>query len=257
MAAASLAISTSNRLTGGFRTRHPADGGAVAIAIGLTWFGLLAGFIPDILDNLARHHSYVLAAHVHAASAVGWMALLTWQATLVRRGRVAEHRRNGRRLGYVLAAVVALSAVATVWSADRAAFAIGKPNLPRLSFQLVHVVQFVVLTGLALARIDRPDLHKRLLLLGAFAIVDTGWSRWLGPEFKVLLGDGLAGQVLGRYPLIWALMLGMGVHDLRTRGRLHPVWLPAVGFILVTQCLSLWLYFAPWWPGVARAMLGV
>lgn len=239
-----------------FAAGHPADRDAVAVAIILCWFGLLSGFIPDMLREFSAGHAYVPSAHVHAASAFGWMALLSWQALKVRGGRMDQHRRDGRRIGPWLAAIVVVSALVTVWTADRAAIAEPDFKPERLAFQIGHIIPFAVLTGIALSRTDQPALHKRLLLLGVFAILDTGWSRWLGPGIREIIGSGLAGQMLGRFPLTWTLMAGMALYDRATRGRLHPAFAPACALILATEAISAALYFAPWWREVALRMLG-
>jgi hypothetical protein len=219
-----------------FNQTHPADRDAVAVAIALCWFGLLSGFIPDMLREYNAGHSYVPSAHVHAASAFGWMVLLSWQALKVRRGRMIEHRRDGWRFGPWLAAIVTLSALVTVWTADRVLLPTPDFNPARLAFQVGHIIPFAILSGIALWRTDRPDLHKRLMLLAVFAILDTGWSRWLGEDIRAVVGSGLAGQLLGRFPLTWALM--------------------AATLILATEFGAAALFFAPWWPDLARHLLG-
>ncbi len=238
-----------------FREHHAADRDAVAVAIALCWFMLLAGFIPDMLGNWVEGHSYVPAAHVHAASAVGWMTLLSWQALKVRRGQLAEHRRDGRRIGAVLAVLVIASAFATVWTADHARLARPTFNPAFMAFQLGHLIPFTVLTAIALVRTDRPSLHKRLLLLAVFAVLDTGWSRWLGPDTVKLVGPGWAGQMLLRYPGCWAMLVAMAAYDIGTRGRLHPAFAPAAGLIVATQIGSAALYFTPGWAVLARHLL--
>lgn len=242
-----------------FEQTHPADRDAVAVAIGLCWFGLLSGFIPDMLRQFGAGHSYVLSAHVHAASAVGWMVLLSWQALRIRRNDSAAHRRIGKRFGPVLAVVLVTSALVTVWTADRAAAALPNANFnpARLSFQLGHIIPFAVLTALALVHTDRPATHKRLMLLAVFAILDTGWSRWLGSGMTDVLGQGLARETLGRFPLTWALLAGMAAYDYRTRGRLHPAFAPAALLILGTELGSTILLYTPGWPETARWMLGI
>lgn len=240
-----------------FAVTHPADRDAVILAIGVCWLGLLSGFVLEIAKNFAAGYHYVPAAHVHAASAVGWMVLLTWQALLVRRGSVPVHRRNGRRFGRWLAPVVVVTALVTVWTADRALIAAGGDFPPeRLAFQVGHIVPFAVLTTIALMRTDRPGLHKRLMLLGVFAMLDTGWSRWLGEPIRAMTGPGAVGDMLVRFPLTWALMAAMAAYDHKTRGRIHPAFLPATALILVTEFGALALYHARWWRETALWMLG-
>lgn len=240
-----------------FRARHPADGAAIAIAIGGVWFGLLAGFIPDMLANLHKGHGYHPLVHLHAASAVAWMALLTWQAALVRRGELAAHRRNGRKLGLWLAAAVSISALTSLWVTSRIGVVDGSLQLPVLAWRGTNMMAFTVLTAAAFVRIDRPDVHKRLVLLGAFAVVDVGFARWVGGDLRAVLGMSVPAQMLARYGLTWLLAGGMAWHDIRTRGRVHPAWLAGAGVMAAQELTSAWLYSSPWWPGVARAMLGL
>jgi len=71
------------------------------------------------------------------------------------------------------------------------------------------------------------------------------------------LGQGLARETLGRFPLTWALMAGMAIYDYRTRGRLHPAFLPSAGLILATELGSIVLFFTPGWAAVAQRILGI
>jgi len=241
---------------GDFKATHPRDRDAVLILIGLLWFGLLAGFIPDMLRNFIDGREYQMVTHLHAASSVAWMGLLTWQTLLIRERQPLVHRANGKRFGPLLGSIVALSAVATVWFADHARLGNSSFNPAVMAFQLGHVFPFAVLTAIGLANTDQPDLHKRMILLGIIGIVDAGWSRWIGFDIRELIGQGYAGQLLGRYPLSWALMMAMGMYDQITRGRFHPAFLPAVGFTLFTQVGAAFLFFAPWWPSLAVRILG-
>lgn len=240
-----------------FRTRHPADGAAIAIAIGGVWFGLLAGFIPDMLVNLQKGHGYHPLVHVHAASAVAWMALLTWQATLVRRGELAAHRRNGRRIGVWLALLVSASALTALWFSSRIEVAAGTLELPKLAWRGTNIMAFTVLTAAGFLRIDRPDIHKRLILFGAFAVVDVGFARWVGGDLRAVLGLGIPAQMAARYGLTWLLAGGMAWHDITTRGRVHPAWIAGASVLAVQELTSAWLYSSAWWPALGRALLGL
>ena len=251
-----IADAPSARVTA-FAAHHPADRTAVLGAIGLLWFGLLSGFFPDVVQGFAEGRGYQTVTHLHALTAFGWMSLLTWQALKVRAGDLAGHRRIGRRVGPALVAILTVSAVMTVFAADRARLTSPDFNAARLVFQLGHVVPFAVLTGWALAATRTPDAHKRLLLLGVMAILDAGFSRWVGRDVVALVGPGVAGQLLSRFPYAWALMAGMAAYDLSTRGRLHPVYGPAVGLTVGSELACTWLYFQPWWPDMARAILSL
>lgn len=241
-----------------FDQSHAHDRTAVLVAIGVLWFALLSGFVPDMVSRAAdpADKPYEPITHVHAALAFGWMALVTWQAGRVRMGNIAAHRTTGRRFGPIWATALVVTAVGTVWASDRARMAMGDFKVERLAFQLGHVIPFAVLTAAALLLTKQPGAHKRMMILAMASITDTGFSRWLGPSIGDLLGNGAAAQLLGRYPITWLLLVAMATYDLVGRGRLHPLFVPAAGLILATELLSLYLFYAPWWPGTARTLLG-
>jgi hypothetical protein len=236
----------------------PQDRTAVLIAILLLWFAMLSGFLPDMIQHAgdATAKPYEPVTHLHAALSVGWLVLLTWQALRVRAGDMAGHRRVGRLFGPAMALALTATALATVWAADRARLGTADFVPAKLAFQLGHVVPFAVLTGSAFLLVHRPGAHKRLLLLGLIAVTDTGFSRWLCIPIRDLLGPSPATQLLVRFPVAWAMLCGMAGYDLAVRGRLHPLFLPAAGLVLGTEMFSLWLYYTPWWPGMATKLLG-
>ncbi len=236
----------------------PMDHTAVLIAVGVLWFALLSGFVPDMLHRFVdpQARPYQPVTHVHAALSFGWM-VLTWQAVRVRVGDMAGHRAMGRRLGWPVATALTITAVMTIIATDRAVWAMGTLSLSRVAFQFGHVIPFAVLTGWALASTHRPGAHKRLLILAVAAVTDTGLSRWLGTDMRLLFNDAPAAQLFGRFLFTWALLFGMAGYDLATRGRLHPVWLPAAALVLGTEALSMWLYVSPWWPPIAMRLLGL
>jgi hypothetical protein len=235
----------------------PQDRTAVMVAILLLWFAMLSGFLPDMIDHAGdpAARPYEPVTHLHAALSVGWLVLLTWQAARVRMGDIAGHRRVGRLFGPAMALALTVTAVATVWAADRARLGTADFVPAKLSFQLGHVIPFAVLTGTAFFMVNRPGAHKRLLLLGLIAVTDAGFSRWMGVPIRDLLGPSEVTQLLIRFPVAWGMLAGMAGYDLVLRGRLHPLFLPATGLILGTELLSLWLFYQPWWPGLAVRLL--
>jgi hypothetical protein len=228
-----------------FAARHGADHTAVGIMMGLIWFVILAGFVPDMMRRVTEHAPpYQLVTHAHAFLAVTWLVLLTSQSALIRMGDTARHIRIGR-IGRWAGLALFAASVATALSADLSRLhAVGfQPQ--RLAFQLSHILVFGGLAIWAFASTKDPAAHKRLILLATLAMADAGASRWLGDELSQLLGDGFFGQWAIRYPIPLALVGAIGVYDLVTRRRLHPVYLPAAGLIAGSQLLAIWLSFQP------------
>ncbi len=244
----------------GFDDVHAHDRTAVLVGIGLLWFGLLSGFLPDMAEHFASTTAkpYETVTHLHAALSFGWMVLLSWQMVRVRAGNMGAHRAAGRRYGALVAGALVVTAIGTIWASDRAKLVID-PAWPvqRLATQLGHLVPFAALTAAALLQTRQPGAHKRLLIMAMAAVLDTGLTRWMGDSIIDILGAGPAGQTLSRFPLTWGMLVLLAGYDLLTRRRLHPQFVPAAAFILATEAASIWLYFQPWWPATARGLLGV
>jgi hypothetical protein len=111
----------------------------------------------------------------------------------------------------------------------------------------------------AIANIQRPEAHKRLMLLATITLLQAAMAR----IFFVLITGGGPGLRPGLGPpppldiglvpsLITELLIVAGlVYDWRTRGRPHPVWL--IGAAITTAVILLrgplsgtqgWLAFA-------------
>lgn len=51
-------------------------------------------------------------------------------------------------------------------------------------------------------------------------------------------------------------MLGVGLYDLATRGRLHPAYVAAFGWCVANEMAAAWLYYQPWWGNITRHLVG-
>jgi hypothetical protein len=66
------------------------------IYLGLIWFVILLGFVPDMIQHSQGHETpYPLVVHFHAVVFVGWLLLLTAQILLIRIKRQDIHRKLG------------------------------------------------------------------------------------------------------------------------------------------------------------------
>jgi hypothetical protein len=239
-----------------FAERHPADHVAVLIMVGLCWFAVLAGFIPDMLHNWASRRVYTPVTHAHAFLAVSWMSLLTAQGVLAARGDVARHMAVGR-WGRWLAPLFVVVSIVTAFVADFAHRHDPTFVASRLAFQISHVLVFGALAAAAFALTGRPSAHKRLLLLATIALLDAGFSRWLGDDLKSFVGVGPFGQWAVRFPLLLAMVGLMGAYDMATRRRLHAVYLPAAALIAGSELLALWLAFWPPFMAACNRLFGL
>jgi hypothetical protein len=163
---------------------------------------------------------------VHAAVFLGWLALLIGQTVLAARGQIALHRRVGNVgiaygiavviLGFVAGfAVPATYVQAGIWPLDRAA-----------SFLATIFGDMFLFGGFfaaAIAYRRRPEIHKRLMLLAAIALILPGVARlWF---IEAMFAGGVSARVLGVLVLVWlAPLLVAMAYDLVTTRRIHPVY---------------------------------
>jgi len=174
------------------------------------------GFAPTYYLRPANVVPIPWYIHVHGAAMTAWFVLLLLQSLLVATGHRSIHRRTGMA-GVVIAIVIALlNPLVLVWFPPRG-IASGLPiDLVALIFvgELVAMVVFATLVGLAIARRRDPEAHSRLLVLASVAVVGSA----LGRLSMNTTGAPLAGELIQI-----SLALLVVVHDRIVAGRIHPV----------------------------------
>jgi len=183
--------------------------------------------------------------HLHGFVMTGWYALVLVQALLIATHRTALHRRLGV-IGAVWALLVLTLGFATAIHAARRGFTPGPPPLVFLVVPVMDLVVFASLVGTALLYRHRPDIHRRLMLLGSIAI--------LAPAIGRL---PIAFIAHGGLPAIFGLLVLGAVacvaYDTWRYRRLHPAF--GWGLLLVIVSIPLrigiagtgaWQRFAAW-----------
>ncbi|MEO8140602.1 MAG: hypothetical protein ABI742_13195 [Gemmatimonadota bacterium] len=186
-----------------------------------------------------------LLVHLHGAVMTGWFVLLFVQAGLIETHRTAVHRRLGvLAAGWAL--LVLVVGVATAIHAARLGFTAGPPPLVFLVVPLMDLVVFGSLTGSALLYRGRPEIHRRLMLMGSVGILAPAIAR---------LPIGAVAR--GGLPVIFGLMIlvavGCVAFDTWRYRRLHPAF--GWGLLVVVSSVPLrvalggtaaWQRFAAW-----------
>jgi hypothetical protein len=185
---------------------------------------VFVGFGPTFFDLLVRGTKRSWIVHVHGIVYVGWLALLIGQSVLAARGRIALHRRVGAfGIGYgvlvwvvgvfVSFALPVMHVTAGEWTVDRAA--------SFLTIPLGDMTLFGGFFGAAIAYRRRPEIHKRLILLAAVAVMFAGVGRLWFDSAPLKL-------------LVWfsPVLIAMG-YDLMTRRRIHPVYWIGIAIMAV------------------------
>jgi len=166
------------------------------------------------------------------AAMTTWFLLLLSQSLLIATGRRAIHRKAGVAGLAVAAIIVVLNPLVTVRSVAHG-LADGSPiQLVSLILiaDLLLMVVFAVLTGLAIRWRRYPETHSRLLLLASIAVASPA----LGRLALNTLGTPIPG-VLGQIAIA-LLVVG---HDLKMSRRVHPASAWGAGAIIATLLFSI------------------
>jgi hypothetical protein len=111
-----------------------------------------------------------------------------------------------------------------------------------------------VWSGFLLRR--EASAHKRLMLLSTIYLTGAGFGRLWGFTVGNALGHGFWPFAASMQSGKDLLILALGGYDLITRGRLHPVYVGAVVWMLGNEVLANWLYFDPTWKVFVSKLLG-
>lgn len=233
-----------------FQERHPADAWFFPALVGVIWMMMLLGFVPEVIERtLGDARPYPLIIHIHAIVYFGWLMFLASQVTLIRTGNVAWHMRMGA-VGVILALAVTIAGPAAALTMHMTHQARQPPQF--LAVQLLNVAAFAGLVCAALLFRRQPAAHKRLMLIGTMTLIGAGFGRVIRlltggpPPFTLIPAVYVASDVL---------LLAMAIFDYRTRGRLHPVFLPAVLAFVAVQLSAGLLLRSPAWIGFTRDLV--
>jgi len=222
----------------------------------LLWFGILGGFVPEIVSHIAQHKPpFPLIVHVHGVVFIGWLVVLTAQVLLIRRRRADLHRRLGVAAMGLAAAMVVIGP-ATAFYMQRYHWGTPDSDPPFLAIQLTDIFSFAVLVTAAFALRGDSSAHKRLILLATLYISDAGFARLFGDGVHGLLGNGFWPFLAEAYLTNDVLALGIGAYDLITRRRLHPAYVAGLAWTFALQLTASALYHAPGWKPISVALIG-
>jgi hypothetical protein len=196
--------------------------------------------------------------HIHGLIFFGWTVLFCTQAWLVASGRVLAHREWGL-LGVAWATAMLFVVFAAVVSRIHLLSEAGY-RTEQLSFswiQIGGILFFATIFTLAIVNVKRSETHKRLMLLGTVSLLQAPVARW----FVIFLAPPVPpGEVGPPPPLFVAIPPGLVadlllvvaiVHDWRTRGKPHPVYIFGGIALLVIQLTTPLIGNTEAWRGVA------
>jgi hypothetical protein len=182
--------------------------------------------------------------HVHGLVFTGWLLLFLTQSTLVRAHRVDVHKRLGI-FGAVLAVVmVVLGLMVAINAAQRGKSSDGMDPLGFMIFPFGQSLLFGGFIGAALWNRRQPELHRRLMLLGTICTMTPAISRMVD-------GRSALAAMLTMVFVVVAMM-----HDWKTRGRVHRIYLWGGAILLVSGPLRAAFGNSAAWHAFARLLVG-
>jgi hypothetical protein len=210
---------------------------------------VVTGFWPSYFSKLfsGRSEALTVLVHVHGALMTAWVALFVVQVSLVTAGRVDLHRRLGV-VGFALLALILIIAVPTTIVATKlGGHHMPGPALPGLALVSAAFAEFVTLGAFGLFYRHRSDIHKRLMVIAAFAAADAGVARL---PFDFL--DSIGKVHLATDLVLFAVI----IIDIVRHRRLHPAFFWGSAFLVTVQALSVWVSGTAWWLHIAQLIMG-
>jgi hypothetical protein len=210
------------------RTFYVATSGVMALIA-------LIGFWPSYfgpLLQLAAQRSVVI--HFHAAVYVGWLALFITQVVFAATGQIRRHRSLGRvGIAYgVLVIVVGVFTTMYQYAGRIHEFGLDA-SLEYPTWPLIDMAIFAPFFGFAVAYRNKPEIHKRLMIVATTTLLIAAAGRMPLP--------------LNWVRLVWFAPILLGVvYDLFKRHRVHPVYLIGLGVLFISSFRDALMSTAAW-----------
>lgn len=177
-----------------------------------------------------------------------WIALLVAQVMLAAKGRITAHRNFGMA-GIALGTLVIYTAAQIAVLLLARELKDGGPSPREFSATLMSwVLLSATLFGFAIAKIDTPETHKRLILLTSFVFLNAALARIIqlfDGSLTRLIRNDLAGVACD------ALIAIAVAYDFKTRGRPHFAYVVGGIYIVAIQVATLYVRTTPTWHGAA------
>jgi hypothetical protein len=207
---------------------------------------VIAGFSRTFFIPVARGtFSKPIVVHIHGALFFGWTALLVLQAWLAATKRLRTHRKIGSIAGWLVLPMLVLGTIVAARDTVHDYRAGGGDAA--LSFfygELADLAMFGLLAGAAMLLRNKPDYHKRWVLLGSL---------------------GLIGAAIGRIPEIsaWFLYIYLGLiasvatYDFASRRSIHRATVAGAAVLLLLGLSEERIGNTTAWLTTARRLLNV
>ncbi len=214
------------------------------------------GFIPTYWAKLAAGtFKGAPILHIHGVLFFTWTLFFLAQTTFVATGRTPKHRNWGLA-GISLATAMGITVVLAAINSIKAAETIGMGDEAR-RFTIVSLsglALFAAFLGLAIANVRRAELHKRFMLLAMVPLMHAATARVFMTAFAPADAKGPPPVFVSIPPGLFVdlIIVAAIIHDWRTRGRPHRVYVIGGAILLAVQLLSVPLSAGPTWMAIAK-----
>jgi len=226
----------------------------MAVAFIVVAFG---GFTPSYWAKVVSgsfHAAPII--HIHGILLFSWTCFNFAQTAFVATGRTPDHRAWGLA-GIALFSVMMCSILVGELTVIKRDEAIGMGDASR-RFAAVTLCAWPLLAGiftLAIVKVRRSQVHKRLMLLLMIVLMTPALARVFIVLFSPPGAVGPPAPFVSIPPAIVAdlfLVVAM-IHDWRTRGRPHQVYVYGGLIVVAQQLLTVPLAATATWMAVAKA----
>ena len=214
------------------------------------------GFVPTYWAKLATGtFKGAPILHIHGMLFFLWTLFFLAQTTFVATGRTPKHRNWGLA-GISLATAMGITVVLAAINSIKMAETIGMGDeARRFTFvSLIGLAMFATFLVLAIANVRRAELHKRFMLLAMVPLMHAAMARLFMLAFAPPGAKGPPPVFVSVPPGLFVdlLIVAAIIHDWRTRGRPHWVYLVGGAVVLAVQFLSVPLSAGPTWMAIAK-----
>jgi hypothetical protein len=218
---------------------------------------MVVAFWPSYFSRLADQPS--VHPHAHGLAMTAWLALLIAQASLMRAGNRALHRRLGL-LSYLLVPVIVVVTLRFVHYTVREVPELGDYGLFFLALVVLTLVTFVTLFALAMLYRKQPAVHARFMVSTLFPLFPPVTDRLIARfapsvlDWMPRIGGAEILQVAG-FAIADTILVGLVIWDWQKNGR--RVFLVALAIVVIGQAailnahrFAIWQAFGPWFVGL-------
>lgn len=207
---------------------------------------VLAGFSRTFFIPVVRGtFSKPPVVHVHGALFFAWTALLVSQSVLAATKHLRAHRKVGLMAGWLVLPMLALGTIVAARDTVHH-FRAGEGDAAVSFFygELADLAMFGLLAGAAMLLRNKPDFHKRWVLLGSLGLIGAAIGRI--PELRGFSLDIFIG-----------LIASMAVYDLFSRRSIHAATAIGAAVLLSFGLTEEFIGNTKVWLRAAHYMLGV